>query len=662
MIPKIIRVREIVMAGKSYIIREADLIRDDIGAYLKRHEEKDMLRLLTAGSVDDGKSTLIGRLLYDSKMIYEDQLAAIQKDSRIFGNTDGDFDPALLTDGLKAEREQGITIDVAYRYFSTDKRSFIICDSPGHVQYTRNMATGASHCNLAIILVDARNGVLAQTKRHSFISTLLGIKHLVVAVNKMDMVGYSESAFNKIRRDYENFAAKLDVSDIHFIPVSALKGDYIVESGKNMPWYSGAPLLTYLEDVQISSDRNLIDFRFPVQHVIRPNLDFRGFAGTIASGTIRKGAEVEVLPSGQKTKIQSIVTYDGEMEEAFAPMAVTLTTADEVDISRGSMLCNPNNVPMVGNRFEASLVWMSESELKPGNSFLLKASTQSVPATVSALRYKFDVNTLHRLESESLNLNDIGRVEVTTHRPVCFDHYSKNHQTGSVILIDSLTNATVAAGMIIEKSPETHHDRTVGKDPVSKNIFMEETKVTAKIREKILGHKSATLWLTGLSGSGKSTIAKALELKFANMGSAAFILDGDNVRHGLNKDLGFSEIDRTENNRRISEVAKLMNEAGLIVITAFISPFIEDRANARELIGYNNFIEVFIDADINTCRTRDPKGLYKKVDAGKIMDFTGIGSPYEAPIAPDIYLDTSKMSISESVDLVFGELLKRKLL
>ena len=645
----------------SYIVKEADLIKDDIGAYLKRHEEKDMLRFLTAGSVDDGKSTLIGRLLYDSKMIYEDQLAAIQKDSRIFGTTDGDFDPALLTDGLKAEREQGITIDVAYRYFSTDKRSFIICDTPGHVQYTRNMATGASHCNLAIILIDARNGVVSQTKRHSFISTLLGIKHLVVAVNKMDAVGYSESVFNKIRRDYESFAAKLDVSDIHFIPVSALKGDYIVESGANMPWYSGAPLLTYLENVQIASDRNLIDFRFPVQYVVRPDLNFRGYAGTIASGTIRKGTEVEVLPSGQRTKIESIITYDGELEEAFAPMAVTLTTTEEVDISRGSMLCRPNNVPTVGNRFEASLVWMDESKLKPGNGFLLKASTQVVPATVSDLRYKFDVNTLHRQDTKSLELNEIGRVEIVTHRPLCFDHYLKNRQTGSIILIDTLTNATVGAGMIIEQSPETRHTRTAGKDPVSKNIFMEQTEVTLKMREEILGHKPVTLWLTGLSGSGKSTIARALELKLASMGIATFILDGDNVRHGLNKDLGFSGADRTENIRRISEVAKLMNDAGLIVITAFISPFVQDRAHARELIGDDNFVEVFVDADINTCRARDPKGLYKKVDAGKIDNFTGIDSPYEAPSTPDVRLGTSKMSVDESVDAIFRELLTRKI-
>jgi bifunctional enzyme CysN/CysC len=650
------------MCRENYIVWEANLIKEDIGAYLKRHEEKDMLRFLTAGSVDDGKSTLIGRLLYDSKMIYEDQLNAVLKDSKTFGTTGEDFDPALLTDGLKAEREQGITIDVAYRYFSTDKRSFIICDSPGHEQYTRNMATGASHCNLAIILVDARNGVMSQTKRHSFIATLLGIKHLVVAINKMDAVGYKEDIFYKIRNDYENFAAKLDVDDIHFIPISALKGDNVVDRSKKLEWYKAAPLLSYLEDVQITSDRNLIDFRFPVQYVIRPNLNFRGFAGTIASGTIRKGDEIEVLPSGQKTKIKSIITYDAELDEASAPLAVALTTTDEVDISRGNMLCRLNNVPVVGSIFESSIVWMYESELKLQNNYLLKTSTQIVPVTISKIRYKFDVNTLHRLNTDVLQLNDIARVEIRTHRPICFDYYQNNHQTGSFILIDTLTNATVAAGMIIEQSSETQHSKTIGKDPISKNLSIEETKVTTEMRQKILGHKPATIWLTGLSGAGKSTIARALELKLANMGILAFILDGDNIRHALNKDLGFSIGDRTENIRRIANVAKLMNDAGLIVITSFISPFITDRENACSLIGKDNLIEVFVDTDINVCRARDPKGLYKRVDAGKISNFSGIDSPYERPRAPDIHLDTKKMSIEESVKTILNELLKRKII
>ena len=647
---------------KNYIVKESDLIKDDIGAYLKRHEEKDMLRFLTAGSVDDGKSTLIGRLLYDSKMIYEDQLAAVQKDSKVFGTTDEDFDPALLTDGLKAEREQGITIDVAYRYFSTDKRSFIICDSPGHEQYTRNMATGASHCNLSIILIDARHGVMPQTKRHSFISTLLGIKHLVIGINKMDAVDYDEAIFNKIRKEYESFVAKLDINDIHFIPISALKGDNVVDVSKNMPWSKCEPLLSYLENVHVSSDRNLIDFRFPVQYVIRPNLNFRGFAGTIASGVIRKGDVVEILPSGQKTKIKSIETFDGELEEAFAPQTVVITTTEEVDISRGSMLARPKNVPTVGTRFDANLVWMYEKEMKSGTNYILKTSAQSVPVTISSLRHKFDINNLHRINSDSLSLNDIGRVALTTHRPICFDHYTQNQQTGSFVLIDSLSNATVAAGMIIEQSGETQHDKTSGMDPVSKNIFIEETNVTPEVREKIQGHKPATIWLTGLSGSGKSTIAKALEVKLAGMGVNAFILDGDNVRHGLNKDLGFSVEDRTENIRRISEVAKLMNDAGLIVITAFISPFISDREQARSLIGNNNYLETFIDADINTCRERDPKGLYQKADAGEIKNFTGIDSPYEAPNTPDIDLKTDNLTVEKSVEKIIEELKKRKVI
>lgn len=647
---------------KTYIVRDSSQISNNISDYLKRHEEKDMLRFLTCGSVDDGKSTLIGRLLYDSKMIYEDQMSSLLKDSKIHGTTDEDFDPALLTDGLKAEREQGITIDVAYRYFSTEKRSFIICDSPGHEQYTRNMVTGASHCNLAIILIDARHGVMPQTKRHSFISTLLGIKHLVVAVNKMDIVDYDEQRYRNIRKEYEAFAAKLEVSDVHFIPISALKGDNVVDSSSNMPWFKGEPLLSYLENVQLASDRNLIDFRFPVQYVLRPNLDFRGFSGTVASGTIRKGDPIKVFPSGASTKVKSIVTYDGELEEAFAPQSVVITTEDEVDISRGSMLARPSNVPNVDNHFEASLVWMSEKTAKCRNRFILKTSTQVVPAELSGIRYRFDINTLHREDSDSLEMNDISRVKITTHRPVCFDHYARNPQTGSFILIDTITNETLAAGMINEHSPETHYDRQAGKDPVSKNIFWSDTEVTPKEREKMLGHKPATIWLTGLSGSGKSTIAKALEKRLISMGVAAFVLDGDNVRHGLNKDLGFSSDDRTENIRRISEVSKLMNDAGLVVITAFISPFIEDREHAREVIGGERFIETFIDADLKTCRKRDPKGLYKKVEEGKINNFTGIDSPYEKPEDPEIKIETDNAGIEDCVNILLHKLIEYKLI
>lgn len=647
---------------KTYTVRDSDKITDNISDYLKKHEEKDMLRFLTCGSVDDGKSTLIGRLLYDSQMIYEDQMSSLMQDSKVHGTTGEDFDLALLTDGLRAEREQGITIDVAYRYFSTEKRSFIICDSPGHEQYTRNMVTGASHCNLAIILIDARYGVMPQTKRHSFISSLLGIKHLVVAINKMDLIDYDEKVYRDIRKQYESFAAKLEVSDMHFIPISALKGDNVVSAGTNMPWFKGEPLLSYLENIPLASDRNLIDFRFPVQYVLRPNLDFRGFAGAIASGTIRKGDKVKVFPSGALTSIKSIVTFDGELEEAFAPQSVVITTEDEVDISRGSMLSRPNNVPNVENRFDASLVWMCDKNATRKSKYILKTSTQLVPAEISEIRYRFDINNLHREEVEKLQMNDISRVEITTHRAICFDHYARNQKTGSFILIDTITNATVAAGMINEYSPETHHDRHSGKDPVSKNIFWEKMELTAATREKMLGHKAATIWLTGLSGSGKSTIAKALEKKLASMGISTFVLDGDNVRHGLNKDLGFSADDRTENIRRISEVAKLMNEAGLIVITAFISPFLEDRAHARELIGEDCFIETFIDADLKTCQQRDPKGLYKKVAEGVISNFTGIDSPYEKPKKPEIAITTDSLSVNKCVDFIFDKLMEHKLI
>lgn len=642
---------------KSYVVRESEQISNNLSNYLKKHEEKDMLRFLTCGSVDDGKSTLIGRLLYDSHMIYEDQMSSLMKDSKVFGTTSDDFDPALLTDGLKAEREQGITIDVAYRYFSTENRSFIICDCPGHEQYTRNMVTGASHCNLAIILVDARYGVMPQTKRHSFIASLLGIKHIVVAVNKMDIVDYDEQVYRDIRKSYESFAAKLDINDIHFIPISALKGDNVVEPGSNMPWFKGESLLSYLENVQVASDRNLIDFRFPVQYVLRPDLNFRGFAGTIASGSIRKGDRINVFPSGVSTSIKSIVTYDGELEEAFAPQSVVITTTDEVDISRGSMLARPNNVPIVDNHFDASLVWMNDKAATCRSKYLLKTSTQLVPAEIASIMYKFDINTLHREKTESIQMNDISRVEITTHRPVCFDYYARNRYTGSFILIDSITNETLAAGIINEQSPEIHHNRQAGKEPVSKNIFWENMAISAADREQMMGHKPATIWLTGLSGSGKSTVAKALEKKLVSMGIATFILDGDNIRHGLNKDLGFSADDRTENIRRISEVAKLMNEAGLIVITAFISPFLEDRAHAREVIGKDCFVEVLIDADLKTCQQRDPKGLYKKVAKGEINNFTGIDSPYEKPVKPEISIKTDELSISESVEYLVNELI-----
>lgn len=643
----------------SFVVREQDLIRENVAEYLKRHEEKDMLRFLTAGSVDDGKSTLIGRLLYDSKLIYEDQLAAVLKDSTVHGTTGDDFDPALLTDGLRAEREQGITIDVAYRYFSTDLRSFIICDAPGHEQYTRNMATGASHCDLAVILIDARHGVLPQTKRHSFIASLLGIKHLVVAVNKMDAVDYDQTVFRTIRRDYEGFAARLDVSDIHFIPISALKGDNVVHASEAMPWFRGEPLLSYLENVQVASDMNLIDFRFPVQYVLRPDLNFRGFCGTVASGIIRKNDEVTVLPSGMQSRVKSILTYDRELDEAYAPMAVTLTLTDEVDVSRGSMLARPHNLPEVGGHFDAMLVWMDEAELKPGRSYLLKSGSQRVPATLAAIDYTVDVNTMHRkTDAEAvakLQLNDIARVRITLHRPLCFDTYTRNPRTGSFILIDTLSNGTVAAGMILEQVAETHANRQAGREPVSTNINWEDTTVTPVERIQLFGHRPATLWLTGLSGSGKSTIAKALEKRLVEAGVKAFILDGDNIRHGLNKDLGFSPDDRCENIRRVAQVARLMNDAGVVVITAFISPYRDDRNSAREIIQ-DRFHEIFVDTPLEVCEQRDPKGLYKKVRAGEIHNFTGVDAPYEPPDAPEIHLKTVDQDIPACVDTIMKSL------
>jgi bifunctional enzyme CysN/CysC len=635
------------------------LAEHDIQAYLKQHEEKDLLRFLTCGSVDDGKSTLIGRLLYDSKMIYEDQLATVMKDSKVHGTNGTDFDPALLTDGLKAEREQGITIDVAYRYFSTDKRKFIIADTPGHEQYTRNMATGASTCNLAIILVDARHGVVVQTKRHSFIVSLLGIKHIVVAVNKMDLVDWSEEVYEKIRQDFNAFAVRLGFSDVHFIPLSALKGDNVVDRSVASAWYNGPTLLSHLENVNIAADRNLIDLRFPVQYVLRPNLDFRGFAGTVASGVIRVGDEVASLPSGRRSHVKSIVTMDGEIQEAFPPMAVTVTLEDEVDVSRGNMLVHPNNAPQVGNEIEAMLVWMHEVVAKPGSSYLIKHTTQIIPAELSEIRYKIDVNTMRKVEADKgqeldLNLNEIARTHFTLHRPLAFDSYRKNSATGSFIVIDRLSNATVAAGMIIDRAAVPEQSNRM--EPVSKNIKLESTLVSQLDREKLLGQRGVTLWLTGLSGSGKSTLAKALEKRLVESGRAAFILDGDNIRHGLNRDLGFGMEDRTENIRRVSEVSKLFNQAGVIVITAFISPYQKDRAHAREIIGDDRFIEVFVNAPLEVCEGRDSKGLYKKARVGEIPHFTGISDPYEAPLKAELELKSAEFSPDQLVEQLFNHL------
>lgn len=640
-----------------------------VEAYLRRYEERDLLRFLTAGSVDDGKSTLIGRLLYDSHQLYDDQLEALARDSRHRGVTDEGFDPALITDGLRAEREQGITIDVAYRYFSTQRRNFIICDAPGHEQYTRNMATGASHCDLAVVLVDARQGVLPQTKRHSSIASLLGIRHFVIAINKMDAVDYSEDVYRAIRRDYEGFAARMEASDVHFIPVSALKGDNVVQRGENMPWYQGEPLLAYLEDVEVVSDRNLIDFRLPIQHIVRAGTDFRGFAGTIASGVVRPGEEVVVLPAGNRTHIETIQGPQGDCSEAFAPMAVMVTTTTNVDISRGMILARPNNRPHVGQHVDAMLVWMSEEGLSANTNLLLKTGPQTVPVTIDAIRYRLDINTLRRASVDNQSggtaagfaLNDIGRVGISAHRPICFDAYSRNRCTGAFVLIDPLTHATVAAGMVLEQTGQPPAPRAHPQDePVSRNINVETPEVTGTEREALLGHAPATIWLTGLSGSGKSTIAKRLEQVLISRGIAAYILDGDNIRHGLNRDLGFSPEDRTENIRRIGEVARLLNDAGLIVITAFISPYRTDRDAARKTVNTDTaaprFAEVHLATPLATCEARDPKGLYAKARAGTISGFTGIDAPYEPPANPELALDTSTRDVDTCVTAILNHL------
>jgi bifunctional enzyme CysN/CysC len=625
---------------------------------LRQTAHVDLLRFTTAGSVDDGKSTLIGRLLQDCKSIYEDQLAAMRRDSQRL-NREG-VDLALLTDGLKAEREQAITIDVAYRYFSTPRRRFIIADTPGHEQYTRNMATGASTADLAIILMDARQGVLTQSKRHGFIASLLGIPHVIVAVNKMDLVDYSEAVFERIRREYADFTAKLTFRDMSFIPISALKGDNVVHHSRRMPWYQGTTLLAHLENVQITGDRNLIDFRFPIQYVNRPNLTFRGYCGSVASGVVRVGDEVMALPSGRTTRVKSIVTYDGELPYAFPPQAVTLCLEDELDISRGDMLVHPRNLPRQERNAEALLVWMSTTPFAANKPYMIKHLTSTVRASFDALQYRINPNTLHREPTDRLDLNEIGRVGMEFFRPMMFDEYARNRATGSFIVIDPATNGTVGAGMIIERvrrQPLARSGRTV-----SQNIRSETGLVSDAQRHRLLGQRPATVWLTGLSCSGKSTVARNLEKTLVEARHACCVLDGDNIRHGLNRDLGFAPHERTENIRRIAEVARLMNDAGLIVITAFISPYRADRRRAREIIGEGRFIEVFLDAPLETCEQRDVKGLYKKARTGKIEGFTGVTAPYEMPERPELRLLTGRITPDEAVAKITAFLRRRRIL
>jgi len=622
------------------------LIAEDIDAYLAQHQQKSLLRFITCGSVDDGKSTLIGRLLYDSKMIFEDQLAALEADSKRVGTQGQEIDFALLVDGLAAEREQGITIDVAYRFFTTEKRKFIVADTPGHEQYTRNMVTGASTADLAVILIDARKGVLTQTRRHSFLAHLIGIKHIVLAVNKMDLVGYDKGVFERILLSYRAFASEIGITNFTAIPISGFKGDNITALSGNMPWFKGPALIEHLEGVEVAAQRDVAsNFRLPVQWVNRPNLDFRGFSGQIAGGSVKPGDAVRVLPSGKTTMVDRIVTLDGDLDEAVAGQSVTLTLADEVDCSRGDVIAAADAPPEAADQFEATLVWMADEAMIAGRAYWLKLATQTVSATIQQPKYEINVNTLDHLAAKTLELNGIGVVELSTDKPIVFEAYADNRTLGGFILIDKLTNATVAAGML-------HFSLRRAQ-----NVHWQASDVDRDMRANLKNQRPALLWFTGLSGSGKSTIANLVEKKLHRMNRHSFLLDGDNVRHGLNRDLGFTEADRIENIRRVGEVAKLMTDAGLIVITAFISPFRVERDMVRSMLPEGEFIEVFIDTPLAEAERRDVKGLYKKARAGQLKNFTGIDSPYEAPETPEIRIDTTAMSPEDAADLIIDRLL-----
>ncbi|WP_027331210.1 sulfate adenylyltransferase subunit CysN [Marinimicrobium agarilyticum] len=627
---------------------QSELIAEDINEYLAQHEHKSLLRFITCGSVDDGKSTLIGRLLFESKMLFEDQLAAVEADSRKWGTQGEDMDFALLVDGLAAEREQGITIDVAYRFFSTDRRKFIVADTPGHEQYTRNMVTGASTADAAILMVDARRGILTQTKRHSYLAALIGIRHVVVAINKMDLMDYSEKTFNRIVEDYRVFAKQIGLENITFIPLSALKGDNIITPSERMPWYRGTTLMGYLETVEVDDElMQASPFRMPVQWVNRPNLDFRGFSGQIASGVLRPGDKVRALPSGKESHIDRIYTHDGDLDQAVAGQSVTLTLTDEIDISRGDLISQASEPASVANQFEVTVVWMNDDPMLPGRTYLMKCGTKTVSATLTDIKYQVNVNTLEHTAAKKLELNAIGVCTINLDQNIAFDPYEENHDTGSFILIDRLTYNTMGAGMI-------HFSLRR-----SQNITVQHVDVNKQARQELKNQKPCVLWLTGLSGAGKSTIANLVEKKLYARGSHTYLLDGDNVRHGLNKDLGFTDADRVENIRRVAEVAKLMVDAGLIVITAFISPFRSERDMARSLLDANEFVEVYVDTPLEVAEQRDVKGLYRKARKGELKNFTGIDSPYEPPENPECVLNTTEMSAEEAADRVIAFMVDR---
>lgn len=629
------------MSSPDVIYQTEALIAEDIDAYLALHQHKTMLRFITCGSVDDGKSTLIGRLLYDSKMIFEDQLAALETDSKKVGTQGGEIDFALLVDGLAAEREQGITIDVAYRFFSTEKRKFIVADCPGHEQYTRNMVTGASTADLAVILIDARKGVLTQTRRHSYLCHLIGIRHIVLAVNKMDLIGYDQAKYDAIVADYAAFASSIGIAAFTAMPISGFKGDNITAPSVNTPWYLGPTLMGHLETVEVNTAADAAGaFRMPVQWVNRPNLDFRGFSGLIANGSVKPGDAVRVLPSGRTSTVTRVVTLDGDLDEAVAGQSVTLTLADEIDCSRGDVLAAADAPPQVADQFEASLVWMADEALVPGRAYWLKLATQTVSVTVSQPKCTINVNTMERLAAKTLELNAIGVAEITTDRAIVFEPYATSRALGGFILIDKISNATVAAGMLNFSLRR------------AQNVHWQALDVTREAHASLKGQGPAVLWFTGLSGSGKSTIANMVEKRLHALGKHTFLLDGDNVRHGLNKDLGFTETDRIENIRRVGEVTRLMTDAGLIVLTAFISPFRAERDMVRALVPEGEFFEIFVDTPLEEAERRDVKGLYKKARQGALKNFTGIDSPYEAPEKPEIRVDTMRETPEEAAERI----------